>query len=1013
MRKRLLSLLFVLACASVTFAQQAGVASISGVVRDASGSTVPSAKVVVSNESKGINRNLETNQDGIFLAPSLTPAAGYAVKVEAAGFAVYERKEMTLNVGQSVSLDIALNVAGSTQTVEVTSGAPLVETTKTGVSQVVNSAQIDNLPINGRRVDSFVLLTPGVTSDGAFGLVSFRGAAGGNTFLTDGNDTTNQYYNENAGRTRITTQISQDAVQEFQVLSNGYSAEYGRAIGGVVNTVTRSGTNDTHGTAYWFFRNRTLNARDRYANFNPPEWRHQAGGSLGGAIKKDKLFYFFNYEVTRRNFPLLNRLINTGFTDSVGNFNAACPAQISQTQCFTARDYVMRNNGVLLPRKAETNVLFGKLDYQLNSRNSISASMNYMDWESPNGIQTQAVLTNNNGAGNNADSTVRTRYGRLAWTAIPSSTIVNEARFGWFKDRLYDPNNPALIPAQTGKLGISVNSAAVGAATDYDRLNPSEQRFQFADNVSWNVGKHALKIGGEIISTQDYTKLLRQEFGSYSYASFATFALDFSGVRNPANGFGNYNSFLQRFGNRIVDTTMKDYMFYVQDQYRATSKLTLNLGVRYEYTVIPQPKLTNPDYPATAAIASPGKNFAPRFSMSYSLTPKTVVRGGFGMFYSRFQSGLIQNLHQTNGLYQQTISVQPPQAGAPIFPNVVGSATGFPAGSIDLQVASKDFRNPYTLQGDLAIEREIMPNLGLSVSYVYSRGVQLFTTRDLNLGAQGPNVTFRVNDSSGTQVNSFTTPTYLNANRVDRRYNRVWQVENGGQSWYNGLIVQLNKRFSHGIQAGVAYTWSHAIDLGGIGAGNDALFYTGLRTFQNGVSSIDRGSSALDQRHRFVVNSLWSPKFTRSTSAVAKYLINGWQLSQITTVASPIFANATVNVSGAAFAGAAFTGSLNGAGGTTRVPFYPTNFLEVDNIVRVDARLSRELPFTERVKLWMNFEAFNVFNHVSNTGVNTQAFSTANGVLTPTANVGLGNASQGFPDGTNARRAQVSLRLVF
>ena len=249
------------------------------------------------------------------------------MKVESAGFGSYERKDITLNVGQNVDLNIALSVAASTQTIEVSSGAPIVETTKTGVSQVVNTAQIDNLPINGRRVDTFVLLTPGVTNDGEFGLVSFRGVAGGNTFLTDGNDTTISFYNENAGRTRISTQISQDAVQEFQVLSNGYSAEFGRAIGGVINTVTRSGTNDIHGTGYWFFRNRTLNARDRYATLNPPEWRHQAGASLGGPIKKDKLFYFVNGEITRRNFPVLNRIINTGFTDSQRRTSyPACPA---------------------------------------------------------------------------------------------------------------------------------------------------------------------------------------------------------------------------------------------------------------------------------------------------------------------------------------------------------------------------------------------------------------------------------------------------------------------------------------------------------------------------------------------------------------------------------------------------------------------------------------------------------------------------------------------------------------
>src|SRR5260370_31322593 len=181
--------------------------------------------------------------------------------------------------------------------------ASAVEDTKPDASELAGQRQFPNLPINARRVDSFVLLTPAVVPDGAFGLLSFRGVAGHNSFLTDGNDTTNQFYNENAGRTRITSPISQEAVQEFQVISDNFAAEYGNAMGGVINTITKSGQNEIHGTGYWFFRNRTLNARDRYALFNPQDIRHQSGASLGGALVKDKLFYFFNYQATRRNFP--------------------------------------------------------------------------------------------------------------------------------------------------------------------------------------------------------------------------------------------------------------------------------------------------------------------------------------------------------------------------------------------------------------------------------------------------------------------------------------------------------------------------------------------------------------------------------------------------------------------------------------------------------------------------------------------------------------------------------------
>ena len=182
-------------------------------------------------------------------------------------------------VGQTVSLHVDMSVAGTATTVDVAETAQIVEDTKTDVSQVVNQRQITDLPTNGRRVDAFVLMTPSVVPDGAFGLVSFRGVAGHNEFLTDGNDTTNQFYNENAGRTRISSQISQEAVQEFQVVSNNFAAEYGNAMGGVVNTITKSGTNDLHGTGYFFFRNRSLNARDRYASFNPQDIRKQGGAS--------------------------------------------------------------------------------------------------------------------------------------------------------------------------------------------------------------------------------------------------------------------------------------------------------------------------------------------------------------------------------------------------------------------------------------------------------------------------------------------------------------------------------------------------------------------------------------------------------------------------------------------------------------------------------------------------------------------------------------------------------------
>src|SRR5229473_3490898 len=372
---RITSLLLFLSASA--FAQSAGgVAGISGVVRDQSGAVVPKANVVISSASQGTIRNLTTNDAGLFTAPALVPGPGYRVTVTATGFTQYEARNLDLQVGQNLDLKISLAVGQASTSVEVTAAAPLTEDTKTDVSAVVDSRSIQELPINGRRVDSFVLLTPDVHQDGTFGLLSFRGVAGQNSFLIDGNDTTEQFYNENAGRTRIASQLSQDAVQEFQVVSSNPTAEYGRASGGVVNTVTRGGGNGLHGTAYWFFRNRTLNARDRYAAFNPHEVRHQAGFSVGGPIRKDKLFYFFNTEISRRNFPIAASITQPGVIDGAGAF-IGCAAPATPAQCAAINSILPRQFGQV-SRENNQELLFGKLDWRPTDRNSFSASFNFL-----------------------------------------------------------------------------------------------------------------------------------------------------------------------------------------------------------------------------------------------------------------------------------------------------------------------------------------------------------------------------------------------------------------------------------------------------------------------------------------------------------------------------------------------------------------------------------------------------------------------------------------------------------
>ncbi|MBI1788705.1 MAG: TonB-dependent receptor [Acidobacteria bacterium] len=1003
--------------------QVVGMGSISGIVLDTSEAPVPDARVELANLSLGIRRTAKTSSDGHFSIPALPPDSGYLCTVTKTGFSAFQGR-VGVEVGQTADLLIVLEVFVGVTRIPVVESTPVVEATKSGVSQVVHSRQILHLPINGRRADTFVLLTPGVVPDGTQGLVSFRGIAGGNTFLTDGNDTSNQFFHENAGRTRITTQISQDAVQEFGVVATGASAEFGHASGGIINTVTRSGSNAFHGTGYWFFRNRTLNARDPYSAINPPEKRYQIGASAGGRIVRDQLFYFLNVEAPRRTFPLIASLTRPPLFDANGRFiTGAC--QATTEQCALALRFLGRQFQVV-DRTANSELLFGKLDWRPDQRNSLSASFNYLRFISPNGFQTQAVLNNGEGIGNNGNSTVRTRYGRLAWTAIPGSAVVNEFRFGWFKDRHFDDLDPRLIPPETGLVQITVQGqSSLGVSADLPRLYPSENRFQWADNFTWMVGNHTAKAGFDLVNTRDFIRSLRNGQGAYSYADFTSFARDFSGNTSQEKRWLMYT---QRFGNDTVDTTIRDYAFFVQDQFRVSRGVTLNYGLRYEYAQLEQPPAANPDYTDSGRIPSAKNNLAPRIGVAVALNhSKTVLRGGYGLYYARYHGGLINTFFLENGSYQKALTLERRFLSeltlGPVFPNRLppSAERGFPPGSgdpnfastIDLTLPSKDYRNPYTQQADLAVEQALTSNLSLTLSYLWSRGIHLTTVRDLNIGPAGTPFNYRINDSAGNQAGRYTTPTYRLANRVNPRWRRVNSVESGGNSYYNALLVQLRQRLWRGLEASAAYTWAHAIDFNQGGGADNIFFSEGPRSLFNGDYRGDKGSSQLDQRHRLVMTAILAPTFTKRNTRWARYAINNWQLSQIWTFASSQPATATVFVAGVPFPNAAFNTSLNGFGGSTRVPFYPASSLDIDRRARGDARLTKLLRFSERSELHLHLEAFNVFNHVYNTSVNTMAFEARDGVLTPMPRLGEGAASQGYPDGTNARRLQVGLRVVF
>ncbi len=1012
-----LSAAFFLLGAASCFAQSAGgVAGISGEVKDPSGATVPNAKVVISSESRGVVRTLQTNGAGVFAAPALIPDPAYKVTVTAPGFATYEMT-IALQVGQNLNLNVALVVGQTATTVEVNAATQLLEDTKTDVSQVVGTREIQDLPINGRRVDSFVLNTAGVTNDGTFGLLSFRGVEGNNSFLLDGNDNTEQFYDENAGRTRIQSQISADAVQEFQVVSTDFSAEYGRAMGGVVNTVTKSGTNSIHGSAFYFLRSTGFDAHDPYSAFNPTEHRIQTGGTVGGAIVKDKLFFFLSTDITRRNFPFVDSQVKAGFLDPVNQVWLTCAAPATPAQCSAINGLLPRFYGQI-PRTASNDLYFGRMDYRLSDRNTFSASFNFLRWKSPNGIQTGLSSTTGAGITGNGDDSVAVRNGKATWTSVLTNSLVNSFRYGLDTDREADGFDQAELGGGLGYLDVSVAGVQLGPATYLPRVEPMETRNEFADDVTWVKGKHTLKFGVSFEHVDDNVNYLSNRYGSYTYPTVTSFAQDYSG--NTA-GLKDWSGYTQTFGNPLVDYKIKDIALYLQDQWKVSDRLTVTLGARYEHTFMPPPPVTNPLYPLTGAPLHTGSvNLMPRVGLAYRLNDKTVIRAGAGTFYARLVSGLLDDVYTGNGAYQISDSLTSSNptllAAGPVFPNALAApVSGITSGASTLDIMSPKLKTPYSEQATVAVERQIAKDMVLTVNGIFSRGVNLYGTQDINAPGLGAPFVYTITGAPAGYPSVYATQVYSGA-RPNANFGPIYELTNGVSSWYDGLAVTFEKRFARGFQAQASYTWSHEID-DGQGTSTNAVFgFSDAIWTYNGNYGFDKGSGLNDQRHRFVYSFIWAPTFTRGTSAFSKYVVNNWLLSSITTIQSGHPAGSlTIHMNDTPTAMLYSASALDGFNGNFRAPFLPVNSLYTPWVEQENFRLTKMIPLPrEGMRLNLNFEAFNIANNWSPTGMTTQAFTEAKGVLTftPTA-FGVGTSDGGFPDGTQARRLQVSARLTF
>ncbi len=962
----------------------AGTGRIEGVVSDSSGAVVPDAQISIQNEETGVSAKVTSEADGHFLALYLVPGP-YDVSIEKPGFSVIRIPHVRVNVGTTSSLQPHLQPGNVSTTVTVNETAPLVDPTQSAFSSVVAKREIESLPLNGRNFTDFVLLTPGATTDGDFGMISFNGIAGNfNNYMVDGANNNNAFFAQQIGRTSIPYQFSEDVVQEFQVTSTGYEAEFGQAGGGVVNTVTKSGTNTVHGDGYYYVLDSALNANDAIDNENgipkPHDRRQQFGGTVGGPIIHDRLFYLGNYEGQLRTEPI--------------TVNDA-PALVGLPPGFFAahpdlQSAVTGSSGSF-PRTFNQNTAFAKLSGLLTQRNSFSATYNFQRFRSPHGYFNTPTST---GDGLVLTDGATSQFFQFTVISSISPTLVNEARFHFGKDYHFDlPDTPA---AQTTTTIQNPDTGFVFGGNRF-QLSTSDDRYQFADNMTKILGRHSIRFGLDINLNHDTDYFLYGPKGEYRFASLADVPT------------GDFELYLQSFGQTTAVLTSPTYSLFVQDQFHVSSRLNLNYGLRYDLQVLPQPPTCNPAFELTCKIPYGRKNFSPRFGFAYNFDRggKTVLRGGFGIFFIQADLLDVSQAFLSNGISRPFLVTTGPAFGnsSPLvtYPN---SLTAFPtaAGSApSLVVYAPNFRNPYVEQANVAVEHQFGSHMTSSLGYVYSHGLALLgnsngVTRqangnfgfDLNLVPPDQQPAFGGNFSTAT-VNlpggkSFVVPEfeaidgYLNPN-----FGAINAVDNSGKSLYHALIASW-RYVSPQFSAGAAYTFSKTVDQG-----------TGY--FNQFDQRSQRGPSQLDQPQRFVLNEVWTPVWRP---------LRNFTFSSILTLAS-----------GRPYTAVFDTSSVN----FSVVPGEPFNGFRGPKANVLDFSVGRLFKFNERCNLKLLAEAFNILNHpnfqqsaVDNVQYTTSQEADANGNNLPiwdaTPNPHFG-APLAIAPRVGSRNLQFSARFSF
>jgi hypothetical protein len=843
---------------------RATTADLSGVVLDESRAVLPGATVRALNVATNLERSTVTGGDGRYALPALPPGT-YRVSAELPGFARQVHEQVTLSLGTSVDLDFVLPVGGAEETITVLAEAPLVDVQKTAVSNIVSQQQIESLPIDGRNFISFSIITPGVTTDrtpqqgaSATSGLSFAGQrARSNNITVDGLD------NNDSTVGSVRAVFSQEAVREFQVLTSSFSAEFGKASGGVVNIVTKSGTNTTAGTAFFYGRDDALNARAHFEKFNPageaidrgkaPFRQQQFGGVLGGPVKRDRSFYFVSFErlsIDTNNFvtiddrtPVLHPFLGTPM---------GTPAGILRSAGFE----IETGN---VPYEVKSSQFLAKLDHQLSPEQHLTVRYNWADLTNENIEPWGGLVARSRGAV--LDS--RDHMLAVSHTAVISSRAVNELRvqFARRDQRVHslDPRcgGPCIGEDQGGPT-VEV-LVGPGASVGRHRFTPqprANDRFQVLETISYYAGGHQLKAGLDFNYIDHRRQALPLHFGGrYLFAALPPIPGLLPGpvpTGIQALALGIPARYIQGYGVSSAPYGYSDVSLFVQDDWRVRPNLTLKGGLRYQRQFWPD---IDYDVPGIGAYSFPSdaNNVAPRVAAAWDPwnDRKTSVHASYGLFFDNHITAIAGITDIVDGTANGTRTLVASIPTTLFAWNAPGRRLPEPTTPYPSLIISIDpgLETPYAHHGSVGIDRQLPGDLAAAASFVYVRGFNQLGTIDYNPIVPALGAGRRPEDVNGMAGTSAS----------------ILQYTSFGETWYRGLTLSLTKRFSRGYQLLGSYTLSRAEDNStdfqsvfvpqDNGRGRNPADLTGLPI---GFSpDAERGPATHDQRHRIVLSGLY------------------------------------------------------------------------------------------------------------------------------------------------------------